>query len=105
MDKIDIFMSDLVLCSFVVRLDTQGAHGDFWGEDGLVPVHQKKGVSPVAQLGDVQLPHSAHGSSSIHFLPCFFSVSLETLENFCIDSFHLTVALWMSNRRIAYLDT
>jgi hypothetical protein len=32
----------------------------------------KKCISPVAQLGEVWLPHSAHGSSSIHFLPCFF---------------------------------
>jgi hypothetical protein len=39
------------------------------------PYTMKKGVSPVARLGQVRLPHSAHGSSSIHFLPCFFKPS------------------------------
>jgi hypothetical protein len=29
---------------------------------------------------------------------------LETLEDFCIGSFKLTIALWMSKRRIANLD-
>jgi hypothetical protein len=28
---------------------------------------------------------------------------LETLENFCIGSLHLSITLWMSNGRIAYL--
>jgi IMP cyclohydrolase len=29
---------------------------------------------------------------------------LETLEDFCIASFNLTIALWVSNRRIANLN-
>jgi hypothetical protein len=29
---------------------------------------------------------------------------LETLEDFCVGSFNLTIALWMSNRRIANLN-
>jgi hypothetical protein len=41
----------------------------------LAPYTKKKGVSLVARLGDVRLPHNAHGSSSIHFLPCFFKPS------------------------------
>jgi hypothetical protein len=36
---------------------------------------KKKDVSPVAHLGEVQLPQSAHVSSSTHFLPCFFKPS------------------------------
>jgi hypothetical protein len=36
------------------------------------PYTMKKGVYPMAQLVDAQLPHSAHGSSSIHFLPCYY---------------------------------
>jgi hypothetical protein len=39
--QVDIFMSELVLCGFVVRLDTERAHGDLWGEDGLSPVHHE----------------------------------------------------------------
>jgi hypothetical protein len=45
------------------------------GRTTSAPYTMKKGVSLVAQLGDVQLPHSAHGSSSIHFLLCFFKPS------------------------------
>jgi hypothetical protein len=41
-DKVDIFASELVLRNFVVCLDTEGAHGDFRGEDSLSPVHQKE---------------------------------------------------------------
>jgi predicted Rdx family selenoprotein len=37
-------------------------------------------------------------------LQVIISVSLETLEDFCIGSFNLVVALWMSNRCIAYLN-
>jgi hypothetical protein len=36
---------------------------------------KKKGVSPVARLGDVRLAHNTHGSSSIHLAPCFFKQS------------------------------
>jgi hypothetical protein len=45
------------------------------GRTALAPYTMKKGVSPVAQLGEVRLPHSAHGSSSIYFLSCFFKPS------------------------------
>jgi hypothetical protein len=68
---------------------------------------KKKGVSPVGRLGNVCLPHSAHGSSSIHFamlLQAIISVSLDTLEDFYIASFNLAIALRMSNGCIAYLN-
>jgi hypothetical protein len=45
------------------------------GRTTSTPYTMKKGVSPVARLGDVRLPYSAHESSSIHFLPCFFKPS------------------------------
>jgi hypothetical protein len=45
------------------------------GPMALAPYTKKKGISPVAQLGDVHFLHSAHGSSSIHFLPCFIKPS------------------------------
>jgi hypothetical protein len=41
-DEVDIITPELVLCGFVICLDTGGAHGDFWGEDGLSPVHQEE---------------------------------------------------------------
>jgi hypothetical protein len=33
-DEVGIFMPELVLCNFVICLDTEGAHGDFRGDDG-----------------------------------------------------------------------
>jgi hypothetical protein len=39
------------------------------------PYTMKKGVSLVARLGEVRLPHSVHESSSIYFLPCFLKPS------------------------------
>jgi hypothetical protein len=45
------------------------------GRMASAPYTKKKGVSPVARLGDIRLPYSAHKSSSIHFLPCFFKPS------------------------------
>jgi hypothetical protein len=45
------------------------------GRTASTPYTKKKGVTLVARVGDVWLPHSAHGSSSIHFLPCFFKPS------------------------------
>jgi hypothetical protein len=39
------------------------------------PYTKKKDVSLVALLEDVQLAHSAYGSSSIHLAPCFFKQS------------------------------
>jgi hypothetical protein len=47
----------------------------FEGRTASASYTMKKGVSPVARLGEVWLPHSAHGSSSIHFLLCFFKPS------------------------------
>jgi hypothetical protein len=40
--QVDIFMPELVLCGFVIRLDTERAHGDLRGEDGLSPVHDEE---------------------------------------------------------------
>jgi hypothetical protein len=37
-------------------------------------------------------------------LQAIISASLETLEDFCNGSFDLDIALWMSNRCIAYLN-
>jgi hypothetical protein len=69
---------------------------------------KKKDVSPVAHLGEVQLPQSVHVSSSTHFfamlLQAIVCASLETLEYFYVGSLNLTIAFWMSNRRIANLD-
>jgi hypothetical protein len=41
-NKANIFTLDLVLRNFVICLDTEGAHGDFRGEDGLSHVPQKE---------------------------------------------------------------
>jgi hypothetical protein len=38
------------------------------------------------------------------FLQAIIGVSLKTFKDFCIGTLHLSIALWMSNRRIAYLD-
>jgi hypothetical protein len=45
------------------------------GRTTPAPYTKKKGVSPMARLGDVQLADSAHESSSIHLEPCFFKQS------------------------------
>jgi hypothetical protein len=41
-DQVDILTPELVLRGFVVCLDTQRAHGDFWGKDGLGPIHHEE---------------------------------------------------------------
>jgi hypothetical protein len=41
-DKVDIFMPELVLCGFIVCLDTEGPHVDLRGEDVLGPIQQKE---------------------------------------------------------------
>jgi hypothetical protein len=41
-DKVDILMPELVLRGFIVCLDTQRAHGDFGGKDGLSPIHHEE---------------------------------------------------------------
>jgi hypothetical protein len=37
-------------------------------------------------------------------LQAIIGAGLETLEDFCIATFNLTIALWVSNRCIANLD-
>jgi hypothetical protein len=41
-NEVDIFTPKLVLRGFIVRLDTEGAHGDLRGEDGFSPIHQEE---------------------------------------------------------------
>jgi hypothetical protein len=41
-DQVDILTPELVLCGFVVCLDTERAHGDLWGKDSLDPVHHEE---------------------------------------------------------------
>jgi hypothetical protein len=90
------------------------------GSTTSAPYTKKKGVPPVARLGDVRLPHSVHGSSSTHFLPCVLKPSkvrvLRPLRIFALvlavlkpkriickrtdancSSFHLRVFLELSN--------
>jgi hypothetical protein len=74
-DQVDILTPELVLRGFIVCLDMQRAHGDLRGRTTSATYTMKKCVSPVARLGDAWLPYSAHVSSSIHFLPCFFKPS------------------------------
>jgi hypothetical protein len=45
-DEVDIIMPELVLCSFVICLDTLGNHGDFWGDNDLCSVHQLERCLP-----------------------------------------------------------
>jgi hypothetical protein len=45
-DEVDIIMSELVLCDFIVCLDTGGDHGDLWGDNGLSPIHQEERSFP-----------------------------------------------------------
>jgi hypothetical protein len=41
-DQIDILTPELVLRGFIICLYTQRAHGDFWGKDGLGPIHHEE---------------------------------------------------------------
>jgi hypothetical protein len=41
-DQVDILTSELVPHGFVVCLDTQTAHSDFQGKDGLGPIHHEE---------------------------------------------------------------
>jgi hypothetical protein len=41
-DQVNILTSKLVLRGFVICFDTQRAHGDFRGENGLGPIHHKE---------------------------------------------------------------
>jgi hypothetical protein len=74
-DKVDFFKLELVLRGFVVCLDMEGTNGDIWGRTTSALYTKKKGVSLVAELGELWLPHSMHESSSTYFLPCFFKPS------------------------------
>jgi hypothetical protein len=50
-DKVNIFVPELVLCGFIICLDTEGAHGNLWGEDDLSPIHQKERHFPGGPTG------------------------------------------------------
>jgi hypothetical protein len=41
-DQVNIITMELVLCGFIVCLDTQRAHGDLRGEDSLSPIHHEE---------------------------------------------------------------
>jgi hypothetical protein len=41
-NKVGIFRLELVMHGFIICLDMEGGHGDFWGEDDLCLVHQKE---------------------------------------------------------------
>jgi hypothetical protein len=41
-DQVDILTPELILRGFVICPDTQRAHGDFWGKDGLSPIHHEE---------------------------------------------------------------
>jgi hypothetical protein len=67
-NQVDILTPELVLRGFIVCLDTQRAHGDFGGKDGLSPIHHG---DPSVALGSSAGPESwdpdlsaAPGSSS-----------------------------------------
>jgi hypothetical protein len=74
-DQVNILTSELVLRDFIICLTRREHMVTSGGRTTSAPYTMKKCVSPMARLGDVQLPHSAHKSSSIHFLPCFFKPS------------------------------
>jgi hypothetical protein len=45
-DQVDILMPELVLRGFIICLNTQRAHGDFQGKDGLGPIqHEERRLS------------------------------------------------------------
>jgi hypothetical protein len=71
-DEVNVTSSELVLHGFVICLETGGEPMVIsGGRTALASYTNKKGVSPMAQLGDVQLAQSSHGTSSIHLAPCF----------------------------------
>jgi hypothetical protein len=41
-DQVNILTPEMVLRGFIVCLYTQRVHGDFWGKDGLGPVHHEE---------------------------------------------------------------
>jgi hypothetical protein len=41
-DQVDILTLELVLRGFIICHDTQRVHGDFWGKDGLDPIHHEE---------------------------------------------------------------
>jgi hypothetical protein len=107
-DEVDILMPELVLCWFIVCLDAEGAHGDLWGEDGLSLVHQEERRFSGGPTGWSSVtPYCAQKLIDPLLAMLFqaiIGVSLETLVDLCIGSLNLTIALWVSNKRIADLD-
>jgi hypothetical protein len=41
-DKVDIIAPELLLCDFVVCLNTGGDHDDFWRDNRFGPIHQEE---------------------------------------------------------------
>jgi hypothetical protein len=64
-DKVDIFVLEMVLRGFVICLNTEGAHGDFRGRTALAPYTKKKVISPVARL----------------VMSCYLTVSMEAHQS------------------------
>jgi hypothetical protein len=52
-DEVNIFTLELVLRGFDICLYMEGAHVNLGGRTALAPYTKKKGVSLVAQLGEV----------------------------------------------------
>jgi hypothetical protein len=50
-DEVDVTTPELILCGFVVCLDTGGSHGDFWGDDSLNSIYQKERRLPYGLIG------------------------------------------------------
>jgi hypothetical protein len=45
-DKVDIITLELLLCGFVICLNTRGDHSDFWWDNSFGPIHQKESRLP-----------------------------------------------------------
>jgi hypothetical protein len=65
-DEVNIITPEQVLRGFIICLDTWEPMVISRERIASTPYTKKKGVSPVARIGDVRLPQSAHESSSIH---------------------------------------
>jgi hypothetical protein len=75
------------------------------GRTASTPYTMKKGVSPVARLGDVWLPHPRKliNPLAVMLFQVIICTSLKALEYFCVGALHLPIALRMGNGRIADL--
>jgi hypothetical protein len=69
------------------------------GEDGLSSIHQEE-----RHLSSSPTRWCPVAPLLALLLQAIVSACLETLKDFCIGSFDLTIALWMSNRCITYLN-